>query len=414
MPYQAQQRSRSDLGRANRRDVLAQILYEGPIPRTMIAERTGLTSASVSRITRDLVNAGLVVEAPSSVPNSRPGRRFIDVSLDPEGGCVLGVSVNAFAQTVTLADLRNNVLGQRQLNLESLAVPAEVLRAVARESADLIDSSKVSRAKILGGAVAIYGAVDPISGIIQSAPGFGWDDVEVSSYLSTQLDLPIRVETISNTLNLAETRFGAARGCKNVVLINASLKLTASLLLDNHLRRGSNFSAGMIGQLRHFSQDGVFRRDSATLLDDLAGGQAVLALLGNRERSLIHNARRAAEKLLEHIEEARSEHPRATSVFRLAGTMLGQAVETTITLLQPEKVLLAGPMTTVPAYVEGVRDVLRGDGNGDDFAERLTVSEMSIENAAQLLALNEFLVARDLDLKERARGRAHRHAMARA
>lgn len=45
-------KTREDLGARNRRLVLSEILLHGPLSRTVIAARVGLTQASVSRITR--------------------------------------------------------------------------------------------------------------------------------------------------------------------------------------------------------------------------------------------------------------------------------------------------------------------------------------------------------------------------
>ena len=63
-------RTQSGLGRSNRRAVVEEILCCGPLPRSEIAERTGLTNAAVSRITRNLVDTGIIKE---NMASPRPG-----------------------------------------------------------------------------------------------------------------------------------------------------------------------------------------------------------------------------------------------------------------------------------------------------------------------------------------------------
>ena len=65
----------SEKGRRNRQSVLEQILLFGPISRTAIADRVGLTAGAVSRIARPLIDEGLVREVPEKLRDGpvKPG-----------------------------------------------------------------------------------------------------------------------------------------------------------------------------------------------------------------------------------------------------------------------------------------------------------------------------------------------------
>ena len=388
------QRSRVDLGKANRRSVLAEILYNAPISRTEIAERTGLTGASVSRITRDLINAGLVCESATSEPQKRSGRRLVELTLNPDGGYILGVGMNAFAQWISLSGLNNNIIAREELSLDCLKEPEQVLSLVMDKVEVMIQQAGIDRDKVIGGGIAIGGAVEPQSGKLLFSTTMDWGEVEVAKIMSNRLGIPICVETLPNALNLAETRFGVAKGCKNVVLINASLKMGASLLLDNNLRRGMNYSAGLIGKLRiHQDQQ---QSNTPKLLDDVAAGVAVLGQLTG-DKTLV-SGRRAAEKLMQLRDESMQGNADVANTFRQSGEMLSQTIDMIVTLLQPEMILIAGPMATVPAYVHGVLQSAENSAIDDEDRAQIQVSQMSSEEAGRMLAFNEFLARRDLDL----------------
>lgn len=389
------QRSRVDLGKSNRRSVLAEILYHAPISRTEIAELTGLTGASVSRITRDLINAGLVRESTSTEPQKRSGRRLVELTLNPDGGYILGVGMNAFAQWISLSGLNNNIIAREELSLECLNDPETVLNVVMDKVEAMINKSGIERDKLIGGGIAIGGAVEPQSGKLLFSTTMDWGEVEVESIMSSRLGIPICVETLPNALNLAETRFGVAKGCKNVVLINASLKMGASLLLDNNLRRGMNYSAGLIGKLR--LQQGSTANNQPMLLDDVAAGVSVLHNLTGD--STLQSGRRAADKLMALRDESMQGNSEITNTFRNAGEMLSQTIDMIVTLLQPEMILIAGPMASVPAYVSGVLQSADNIAIHDEDRAQIQVSQMSSEEAARMLAFNEFLARRDIDLK---------------
>lgn len=387
------QRSRVDLGKANRRSVLAEILYNAPISRTEIAERTGLTGASVSRITRDLINAGLVCESATTEPQKRSGRRLVELTLNPDGGYILGVGMNAFAQWISLSGLNNNIIAREELSLDCLNDPERVLKLVMDKVESMISETGIDHDKLIGGGIAIGGAVEPQSGKLLFSTTMEWGEVEVAKIMSERLGIPICVETLPNALNLAETRFGVAKGCKNVVLINASLKMGASLLLDNNLRRGMNYSAGLIGKLR-IQQDN--HQNQPMLLDDVAAGVAVLGQLTG-DKTLV-SGRRAAEKLMLLRDESMQGNTKVANTFRQSGEMLSQTIDMIVTLLQPEMILIAGPMATVPAYVSGVLQSADNSAINDIDRAQIQVSQMSSEEAGRMLAFNEFLARRDLDL----------------
>ena len=395
-----QQRSRVDLGRANRRSVLAEILYNAPIARTEIAERTALTGASVSRITRDLINAGLVVESSASIPQNRSGRRLIELNLNPTGAYVIGISINAFAQWVSLSGLDNNIIARQQLALECVDDPDDVLNRVIEAAQTMIEESGINRQQLIGGGVAIGGAVEPKSGRLLFSSTMDWGEMDIAPMMSERLGIPICVETVPNALNLAETRFGITKGQRNVVMLNASLRMGASLLLDNQLRRGVRFSAGQIGKLRLHQAD---KAESTLLLDEVAAGIAVLSKLTGEED--LTSGRRAADTLMQLKSASVGGNQAATDAFYHAGQMLSQTIDVVDTLLQPETILLAGPMATVPAYIDGVLDNFRHDdsqecSSGDNLQANILVSNVGPEQAAIYLAFNEFLASRDIELNQ--------------
>ena len=105
----------------NERLVLSEILFRGPLPRTEVAERIGLTQASISRITRNLIEAGLVEETGQQYEEAvKPGRKRIGVKARSDGGYVAGIAINAFQQDIVIADLTNGKLAEKRLNFPSL------------------------------------------------------------------------------------------------------------------------------------------------------------------------------------------------------------------------------------------------------------------------------------------------------
>ena len=147
-------RTRIDLGRTNRRAVLSEPVLNGPLSRTEIAKATGLTTATVSRITRDLIEAGLLMELSEDMnkvddgPRS-PGRRFVHLDVNAPGGYVLGIGVNVFSQSVTLADLKNRRLARVDLKLSDLTNPNMVIERLTETANEMVAEYVFDRRRLL-------------------------------------------------------------------------------------------------------------------------------------------------------------------------------------------------------------------------------------------------------------------------
>lgn len=377
--------STPELGRINRRRILAEILYNAPLSRKGIADLSGLTGATVSRIVKDLVTSGLVTEASSSAPLKRSGRREIGLALSPNGVYFIGIGINAFTQWVSLFGPDHNVLAYKQLEFDSLSDPTPVLNTLIREAKTLISQTGISRHRIAGGAIAVAGVVDPATGHLLHAPTLGWDDLPLGELFSAELAMPICVETFPNTLNLAETRFGMARGCSNVVLVNVSLHLGASLLLDQQLRRGRNYGAGLIGDLT------LTPDTTSPTLDTVAAGISVIEKMSD---CVLSSGRSAAETLLQLRQAALNGDRQVNEAFYQAGKQLSHTLKIIDTLLQPDQILIAGPISSIPTYIDGaISDIPQDEDNAV-----ISVSAMEHQQALRLLAYDEFLVRRDINL----------------
>lgn len=92
-----------DMRRRNRSVLLSKLYFDGPLSRFELGQATGLSAASVSNLTGELVEEGLVVEAGSV--DSDGGRPRILLRVSPGYGHVVGVDVGETRVRVELFDL---------------------------------------------------------------------------------------------------------------------------------------------------------------------------------------------------------------------------------------------------------------------------------------------------------------------
>lgn len=346
-------RTHRSMGYDNRMAVLREIVLSAPLSRVEIAHRLGLTEATVSRITRQLIDAGWVRERPADQHDSQsgPGRYAMHLDVNPKGGYVLGIGIGLTIQTVTLADLKNQTIEGTDLKLSATDDPEFVINVIAKESLRLINAHVQDRRRLLGGFTMVAGLVDPIQGIVRHSPYLGWENVPLRSKLVDLLGIPMTLNSLSNSIALFETRFGTARGRENVLVATCGIGIGTGAIINGRLVAGHNFNAGMVGIMEIPAKDGRF-----TTLDKVAGGQAVLQHLHGYdiERSELP-VDRMTNDLFNAIKRDQRGYPDIVPLMNETGYALGLITIQAIRFVAPEMFVVAGPLAMSPSYMAGVK-----------------------------------------------------------
>ena len=109
----------------------------------------------------------------------------------------------------------------------------------------LIEEGKAMGESPLSIGVSCGSPMDSKRGIIQEPPNLlGWKDVHITEELTARTGLPAYLCNDANACALAEWRFGAGRGTRNMVFCTFGTGFGAGLILDGKLYAGTNDNAG--------------------------------------------------------------------------------------------------------------------------------------------------------------------------
>ena len=98
--------------------------------------------------------------------------------------------------------------------------------------------------------VGAAGFVDVAGSTVRFSPHLSWRDEPLKAALESQLGVPVVVDNDANTTALAEMRFGAGRGYRQVLCVTLGTGIGGALVLDGDVFRGGNGMAGESGTCR--------------------------------------------------------------------------------------------------------------------------------------------------------------------
>ncbi|MGC8717687.1 MAG: winged helix-turn-helix transcriptional regulator, partial [bacterium] len=89
----------------NRNLILKLICERGSISRQEISKTIGLTPATVTNITGELLEDGFIMELPSFEERTGSGRKAIPLAINPSSGYVIGVDIGPRIVRISTSDL---------------------------------------------------------------------------------------------------------------------------------------------------------------------------------------------------------------------------------------------------------------------------------------------------------------------
>ncbi len=383
----------------NRSKVLRCIEQWPGISRKEITQKVGLTDAAVSRITRETIDCGLVVENADGESNGRPGRRHIGLNIRPEGGFVFAACLTVSDKSLTLLDLSGKPVATGTLADDAVTDFDALTGAIERQSRKLRKTADAAKHRILGIAAVMAGSVNHKTGFINISSLNALSQTPFASALEERLKIPVQVETLGNALNVAHKRDARDfRDGQTTLLVYVAMGMGSSWIIEGIPHRAEHDERLIAHVPTTDGRDGK----TAPLLAEVSGYAILCKLHGVPPDPARHDFATHFESdvLAQAIDTAREGDPHVTSLFRMAGHKLGQHLFSICAALSPDHVALAGPVPQIAAYGDAVRAGLTQTFGTLGFdAPHVSVSPMSFLRATELFALEEFLYGSRLDLK---------------
>lgn len=228
--------------------VLKVIRDNGSLSRAEIAKLTGLTPASVTNITKILIEDKILVEG--KIGESSGGRPPIILELNPNARYVIGVCIGVGIIEVVITNLSAMVIIKKSIKIEEERFNHDlVFNKLVNLINEVIKESEIDKEKILGVGVALHGIVNARTGISIYAPYYGWENVDIKSELEEALGLTVYVDNDVRAMALGESWFGVTSDIANFIILNISNGIGAGIIINNKPYYGVDFSAGEIGHI---------------------------------------------------------------------------------------------------------------------------------------------------------------------
>jgi len=329
-----------------RSDILDMVRSGGTVTRTELAERSGLTATSITRIVKSLIEDGLVIETGYS--ESTGGKRSSLLELNANARYAVGLSLDAGRLTYVVTDLSGNVIGRLVSPGIEQADPMEDVVRIARELGQLLVQLDIQPESVVGVGVAGAGLDLGAGAERLSITSTEWESFALNKALEPKIGLPVVRDNDAACAALGQYWAGRIPATQDFATLYLSNGFGLGLMVGGSVARGASSNVGEIGHMVIDIDGPQCWCGARGCLEMLAAPRAVVA-------EALENADLAAQLGLtgdpqrfrgdfEAIARAAAQgESRCCELIKRSARYVAAAVLSIVNVLDLDRIVLAGP-----------------------------------------------------------------------
>jgi predicted NBD/HSP70 family sugar kinase len=334
----------SDSLRPLRQQVFERVRAAGMVARVQLAKDLGVSPASVTTATSELIEGGLIEEvtAPREDGQGR-GRPAQALGVRAHAHRVAGMKLSDREHTAVIVDFAGNLLADHVIPRPpgAMTLP-EMLDTIELLLDRVCAKVGMARADLAGVGIGVPGFIDCAEGMVFWSSTLTERAQPLAAAAQARLGLPVAIDNDANLVALAELWFGSGRRLSDFAVVTIEHGVGMGLVVNHRIYRGARGLGMELGHTK-VQLDGALCRCGqrgcleAYVADYALAREASTALnFGHRDAPPIGIL---LESLYDH---AKAGNAAARSIFRRAGRYLAVGLSNVVNLFDPALIILSG------------------------------------------------------------------------
>ncbi|QFS96742.1 N-acetylglucosamine repressor [Labrenzia sp. THAF191b] len=347
---------RDQIRRQNRSIVLQALRRNGPMARIDLGQMTRLSPATVTAITSDLLDQGLILSLESEEPKTPQarGRPRTLLKLKPDAVYTVGVRLSVNNIDLSLVNFAGEVVCDRRSHFDSAtedadSFPETLIKAIRQ----FLDEAEIGPSRVREIGVAAQGVVETETGVVAWSPAFAGRKIPVVGPLHEAFGADCYISNDTNMITEALHWSDPNKYSGTFAVIMLDYGVGMGLYLDNRLFSGASGTAAEFGHANHLPGGALCRCGKKGCLEaylsDYALVRAASHLPENTDPGTI---KAGVSGLARLIELAGSGDKDACNAFHEAGRVLGYGLARVIAMIDPKRVVLTGAAMRAFSFME--------------------------------------------------------------
>ncbi|MBL4892205.1 MAG: ROK family transcriptional regulator [Rhizobiaceae bacterium] len=346
---------RSDDVRAqNRTKLLAALRMKGSMSRTKLAEHTGLSAATVTSITADLLDKNILLrqEETPKAKNSR-GRPRVTLAFNPDFACVGIIVLQLNHIMISIADYQGHTIFDDELTLETTTISSKLL---LQKMIDFFQAglrkTKIPRNRLRHVSVGVQGATDIHGTKLRWSPIIQHQELPIKQSLEPAFGVSVSVHNDCNMIAQALRWNEPEIYHSDFAAILLSQGIGMGLYHNGELLQGKRSSATEFGHMTYIPDGALCRCGRHGCIEAYASEYAVYRHAKSQDANSPPSSDIQQSEMDKIAAQARNNDPIAVSSFERAGSAIGAGLASLFALIDPFPVAFVGTGTRAKDLLE--------------------------------------------------------------
>lgn len=333
--------------RQNRLLVLGALRQHGASARVELGRLTGLSPASITTICAQLISDGVISEESLPLvtpPSGKRGRPIVRLSLNSGAALVLAVKISIDDVMIVLTDFRGETIARSEVRLPTYeSEPDGFGRALADEIGRFLAWQKIRPVQISRMGVAIQGLADSRRGTIVWSPAFKAGDIPVAHALEERFGVPCFVANDANMIAEGLVSADRQRYGGVTAAIFTGYGVGMGVIINGEVFHGATGAAAEFGHMNHFPHGALCRCGKRGCVEAYVADYGILRHYTGETNNEAPRSAVPESTMTGLHQKAKMGDAKARAAFELAGSALGYGIGRVISILNPDRIVLAGP-----------------------------------------------------------------------
>ncbi len=323
--------------------VLSLIREHSPTARIDIAKNTGLSPATITSITADLLSRGLISEVAFDQVSSeiKRGRPRVGLKIRGAAHLVAGIKLSDKFASVAIVDFDGKQVSQFLVATPCACQKPDSMVKFLTHTLDLaLVEAGLQRQDISGVGIGMSGFIDVGAAIVRWSPSLSVHDVDLQTALSAAMEVPVFLDNDTNLVARAEQRFGLGQNVRNFIVVSVEQGVGMGIVIDGKIYRGNRGAGAELGHTKVQLGGALCRCGQRGCLEAYVGDYALL-----REAAMVigNEGEAGAEKQMQALLQASEAGNKvACSILKRAGRMFSMGLANVVNIFAPELIILYG------------------------------------------------------------------------
>jgi len=242
---------------------------------------------------------------------------------------------------------------------------------------------------VLAIGVSVASPVDPYKGIVVAPPNIpGWINLPLQQHIEDRFHEPVILGNDANLAALAEWKFGAGKGHRNMIYVTVSTGIGGGVILDNKLLLGERGLAGELGHITVLPDGPLCGCGQHGHIEAVASGLSI-ARWTEEELSLGKPSILPAGQHLtaKQIAGAAAQSDElALAAFRRSGTFLGRMFADYLHIFNPTAIIVGGGVSrSGPFFWDALRSAMQSSVMSPQFLDNLILTTAQLGDEVCLM-----------------------------